>query len=119
MLLIRIHNVSCTCEDARQERMVEILPIVMVADGAPEQGIHLFRYALTVTTPDGIKQRSSIPLLRAVIKPADDGRLEDLPDLCIRNHQRNHAIWNFTLIIRFTCPRQVTCQVECAPEVIF
>ena len=40
MFLIGIHPISGTCEDSRKECVVEVFPIVMIADGTPEQGIH-------------------------------------------------------------------------------
>lgn len=72
MLLIGIHHISGTREDARKKSMIEVFPVVMVAYGAPEQSIHFLGNAFAVTVPDCIEQSISIPLLRTVIEPFDD-----------------------------------------------
>ena len=102
MLLIGIHHISGTCEDARKESMIEVFPVVMVANGAPEQSIHFLGNALAITVPDCIEQSISIPLLRTVIEPFDDCCFKNLFDFCVRNHKGNHAIRQLTLIIFFT-----------------
>lgn len=78
-----IHHISGTCEDARKECVVEVLPIVMVTNGAPEQSIHFLGNAFAVTVPDCIKQSISIPLLRTVIKPFDNCCFKNLFDFCM------------------------------------
>ena len=119
MLLIGIHHVPSTREDACKECVVEVLPIVMVADGTPEQSIHFLGNVFAVTVPDCIKQSNPIPLLCAVIEPFDDCCFKNLFDFCIRDHQSDHPVRQFALIILFTRLGQVSCQIQRTPEIIF
>ena len=84
-----------------------------------KQGIHLLGDSLTVAVPDCIKQSIPIPLLCAVIEPFDDGRFKDFFDFCIRDHQSDHPVRQFALIILFSRLGQVSCQIQRTPEIIF
>ena len=99
MFLVGIHHISGAGEDTCKKSVVEVFPIVMVADRPPEQGIHFFGNPLTVTVPYSVKQSISIPLLRAVIEPFNNCRFKNLFDFCIRNHKSSHAIRQFVLVI--------------------
>ena len=83
------------------------------------QGIHLPGDTLTVAVPDCIKQSIPIPLLRTVIKPFDDCCFKSLFDFCIQDHQSDHPVRQFALIILFPRLGQVSCQIQRTPEIIF
>ena len=82
----------------------------MIADGHSQQRAHLTRQKFTVTIPYCMEQSSSVSSFRFVLKPLYDSRLEDLPDLRVRNHK-------FCSLIFSANPCQIAGQIKNAPQI--
>ena len=66
---VGLYRAAGTGQDPGQERMVEILFVVVVANGLVEQFIDLCGQRFCVTGPHGVKQGGQIPGLGALVKP--------------------------------------------------
>ena len=55
MLFVGFYRVTGPCENASKKCMVEVLLIIVVTDGFPQQAVHLLRKGITVSIPDSLE----------------------------------------------------------------
>lgn len=69
VFLVGVHGISGASEDAGQKGMVEILPVVVVTDGPPEERIHFPDDGIVAGVPpvaDGLRRRIPLELQEIV-----------------------------------------------------
>ena len=69
VFFIRLYLIPGSCKNARKERMVKVLAIVMVADCPAQKNTHFLCNAFTIAAPDRLKQRRPVPCHCTLIKP--------------------------------------------------